>query len=163
MHTRVCKLAGFLAMFVLLSGIDGALAGPQHDSSPEKSRHQQVQGIDFYYGLVPAQIVSQHPPTHEEKKMHGGKPSGKDDYHLIVALFEKNGSRINSADVEAMVTELGLPGVEKTLEPMSISGTTSFGNYFTLHRGGIYRISIKIQRMDNQKTPVEALFEYRLQ
>ncbi|NMG76968.1 hypothetical protein GPA25_19635 [Aromatoleum diolicum] len=126
----------------------------------ETGRHQRVGEVDIYYGILPAQVAGKHEPTHEERTMHGGVPGGRDKHHLIVALINKDGSRIVDAQVTATVTELGMAGTSKPLEPMRIDDTTSFGNYFAFPGAGPYRITLEI-RMPGARQPVEAVFEYR--
>ena len=64
----------------------------------------------------------------------------------------------------ATVGEFGMAGTRKTMEPMRIGETTTFGNYFQLHRGELYRIAIEIRRLGKQRPEtIEALFDYRLQ
>ncbi|NMG30002.1 hypothetical protein GO615_13880 [Aromatoleum evansii] len=126
----------------------------------ETGLHQVVDGIDVYYGILPAKVASKHPATHEEKTMHGGVPTGKDDYHVLVALFDRKGARITDAQVKATVAELGMAGTRKKLEPMRIEDTVSFGNYFALYGEGPYRVTIEAQLPGTAK-PVEAVFEYR--
>lgn len=137
------------------------LAGPGAAAAAEAGRHQLVGGIDIYYGIVPAQVAGKHPTTHEEKTMHGGVPVKKDEYHLIVALYDKSGARITDAQVRATVGELGMAGTRKKLEPMRIEDTMSFGNYFVLRGEGPYRIAIEV-KLPGAAKPVEALFDYRL-
>lgn len=155
-------LASLVVGSLLISAV--AMADPSRNHRVETGSHQQVDGIDIYYGLLPAQIAGEHPPTHEERKMHGGVPSGKNAYHLVVALYDAAGKRITDAEVAATVGEFGMAGTRKTLEPMRIADTTSFGNYFELRDRGIYRIAIEIHRSGKQGAEtVEALFDYRLQ
>lgn len=126
----------------------------------ESGQHAMVQGIEIYYGLMPAQVAGKHPLPHEERAMHGGVSTGKDAYHLVIALFDTAGKRITEADVRATVADLGLAGTRKQLEPMRIDEATSFGGYFILSGDGPYRIAIEI-RLPGTVKPIEALFEYR--
>ena len=158
------KILGFLVMFSLVAS--GAAAATENMSSHrvETGQYQQIKGINIYYGLLPAQIAGKHPATHEERTMHGGVPPGKNEYHLIVALYDASGKRISDADVTATVGEFGMASTRKTLEPMQIGEITSFGNYFLLRGSGLYRITIEIHRLGKQKPEaIEALFDYRLQ
>lgn len=126
----------------------------------ELGQHMTVQGIEVYYGLMPAQVAGKHPAPHEERAMHGGVPSKKDAYHLVVALIDAAGQRITEADVRASVAELGMAGTHKRLEPMHIDDALSFGAYFILSGDGPYRIAIEVRRPGIAQ-PIEALFEYR--
>ena len=158
------KIIAFLVVFNLVAS--GAAGATENMSSHkvETGQYQQIKGINIYYGVIPAQIAGKHPVTHEERTMHGGVPPERDEYHLIVALYDASGKRITDADVAATVGEFGMAGTRKTLEPMQIGETTSFGNYFLLRGSGLYRITIEILRLGKQKAEaIEALFDYRLQ
>lgn len=150
--------------FTLVASNVVAAAEMQSDHRVETGSYQQVGGINFYYGVLPAQIAGKHPVTHEERTMHGGVPPGKDQYHLVVALYDASGKRITDAVVTAAVGDLGMASTRKNLEPMRIAETTSFGNYFTLRKGVIYRIAIEVRRQGmHGSKPIEALFDYRIQ
>ncbi|MDZ4141561.1 MAG: hypothetical protein U1C48_06085 [Methylotenera sp.] len=158
------KILTLLVMFSLMAS--GVVTATENMSSHrvETGQYQQVKGINIYYGLLPAQIAGKHPAIHEERTMHGGVPSGKNEYHLIVALYDASGKRITDADVAATVGEFGMAGTRKALEPMQIGETTSFGNYFLLRGSELYRITIEIHRLGKQKPEtIEALFDYHLQ
>lgn len=126
----------------------------------EPGQHASVDGIEIYYGLLPARLVGKHPPDHEERAMHGGISGRKDAYHLVVAVFNRTGERVRHADVYATVTELGMAGARKRLDPMDIDGAASYGSYFVLSGQGPYRIGIEA-KVPGIAWPLEALFEYR--
>ena len=126
----------------------------------ESGQHTTVQGIEIYYGILPAQVAGKHPLPHEERAMHGGVSTGKNTYHLVVALFDTAGKRITEAEVRATVADLGLAGTRKQLEPMRIDEAMSYGGYFILTGDGPYRIALEI-RLPGTAKPIEALFEYR--
>jgi len=146
-------IRGWMAALVML--VTSAFA-----HAVESGQHATVQGIDIYYGLMPAQVAGKHPQPHEERAMHGGVSDKKDAYHLVVALFDTAGKRITEADVRATVADLGLAGTHKRLEPMRIDETTSYGGYFIMSGDGPYRIAIEV-RVPGTVKPIEALFEYR--
>jgi len=127
-------------------------AGPAVAADSE--RHQQVDGMDIYLGVMPAQLTREHPG------MHGSKADREHSYHILVALFDsKTHIRITDARVKATVSLLGMGGTTKELEPMR-GEPLSYGNYFTLHEPEIYRIKIMIQRGDSKHRSV-AEFAYR--
>jgi hypothetical protein len=120
----------------------------------------RVNGIDVFYGVIPAEILSGHPADHAERKMHGGVPRGSGQHHLIVSLFDvKTGRRIENARVSARIGELGLTPQSKTLEPMQFAGTVTYGNFFTMTSPGPYRIEIDLR--PHGGAPAQAVFEYR--
>lgn len=61
------------------------------------------QGVLLYWGLVPAAIVSE---KHAPQDMHGFVPNdGGQVHHLVVALFNADGKRIEDAIVRAQLSE----------------------------------------------------------
>lgn len=120
-----------------------------------------VGGYTIYLGVVPAAIVQgHHPPEHPEHRMHGGVPRGRDQHHVMVAVFDTaSGARIDDALVTATVGVPGLAPVRKRLEPMAIAGAMSYGNYFALSPTGPYRIELHIGRPGAVR-PIVATFTY---
>lgn len=124
-----------------------------------KEPYQVVDGVVIYLGIIPAQMILGHDKEHAESTMHGGIPSKSHRYHLIVALFNQTtNQRITDADVTATVEEIGLAGTTKTLEPMKIADTITFGNYFKIDSMNLYRITIQINRIDSQEKNIKATF-----
>jgi len=110
---------------------------------------QTVDGMVIYFGIVPAELVRGHPPDHPEGIMHGGVPVGDD--HIMVGLFDaKTGERITDAKVTARVQAEKL-NVTKTLEPMFVAGSKTFGNYLYMPGGGPYQIEVRIRRSGSAK------------
>ena len=147
-------LAGILAMSAM-----AALAA-------DTRLHKVVDGVAIYIGVLPAEMVKGNHGTHSEGVMHGGVPAGKNRYHLVVALFDEKagGKRISGAGIKikARVSEFGLPGQEKKLDPMVIAGNVTYGNYFAMPNPGPYRIHLEIRhaRIHSVGT-IEAEFEYQ--
>ncbi|HEU0186498.1 MAG TPA: hypothetical protein VFR06_01250 [Gallionellaceae bacterium] len=148
-------------------GISNAALAVENMGQPyvETSQYQRVNDVDIYYGVMPAQIAGKFSSIRAEPEMHGGAPSaGRNEYHLVVALFDAGGNRIVDAKVSARVRELGMNGARKALEPMQIGDVTTFGNYFMLRQGGIYRLEIGVARPAKPGAQnIQATFEYRLQ
>lgn len=105
----------------------------------DSRRHQQVDGMDAYLGVIPAQITrSQHP------KMQGGIGGEEHQYHILIALFDSgSGEGISDAKVKATVAQLGMTGDTGALEPMPTE-FLSYGNYFSMHKADYYRIKVEI-------------------
>jgi hypothetical protein len=119
-----------------------------------------VQGVAIYLGVVPAEVILGHPKGHPEMQMHGGVPHGSNRYHVVVALFDDaTGKRVTGAKVKAMVAQAGMSGERKTLETMRISGSESYGNWFTLPEQGAYLIQIQIDGLKG-RGKIEADLEY---
>lgn len=145
----------------MLAGILATLA--MASLAADTSQHKVVDGVAIYIGVLPAEMVKGHPRTHSEGVMHDGVPAGKNRYHMMVALFDDaSGKRISVAGVKARVSEFGLSGQEKKLDPMVIAGTVTYGNYFAMPNPGPYRINIKIRHAKPHSVgTIEAEFEYR--
>ena len=125
------------------------------------SLSKTVNGVTFYLGVMPAEIVRGHPKEHPESTMHGSPRKGSGSQHIVVALFDaKTGERITDAKVSARVEQLGLAADHKDLDPMQIAGTISYGNFYTMPSGGIYKIRVIVTRKGESRR-VEAEFEYR--
>jgi hypothetical protein len=121
-----------------------------------------VDGVTFYLGVIPAEIVRGHPKEHPESTMHGSPPKGAGwSRHIVVALFDaKTGERITDAKVSARVEQLGLTADHKDLDPMQIAGTLSYGSFYTMPSGGIYKIRV-IAKRKGESRRIEAEFDYR--
>lgn len=127
------------------------------------SDSKTVGNVKIYMGLLPADMIRGHPAGHPEASMHGGAREGGDEYHVIIALFDaKTGSRIESADISARVSEVGLAGAEKKLEPMQIAGTVTYGNFFRMAGNGPFEIAVTI-RLPGQAQAITTSFEHRHQ
>lgn len=128
----------------------------------DSSQHKVVHGVAIYLGVFPAEMILGHPRAHTEAEMHGGVPAGQHQYHVVVALFDNaTGKRITGARVKANVSEIGLSGVQKKLEPMLIAGTVSYGNYFNMPAtSNPYRINVRIE-LPGMADAIEAQFDYQ--
>ena len=107
-----------------------------------------VDGMSVHLGLMPAEVLRQHPewyPEHEQSEI----PSGKDFYHVMLALFDNStGERITNAVVEARVSPLGLSGPKRALVPTRVGDTTTYCNYFRLSPSDTYVIQAVVRRPD---------------
>ena len=145
-------------LFGLLAAIMGVL--PMTACAADNSRHQMVDGVDIYLGIFPAEMILGHPKLRAEAEMHDGVPAGEHRYHVTIALFDAaTGKRITGALIKAKVSELGLSGIEKKLEPMLIADAISYGNYFRMSGTGIYHIQVQI-RLPGVAQAIDAVFEY---
>lgn len=106
----------------------------------DSERHQVVDGMSIYLGIIPAQFVKDH------SGMHGGAGDKKHNYHVLVALFDsKSGERITDANVKATVSPLGMAGSTKHMEAMH-GDIVSYGNFFSMQKPETYRILVEVQR-----------------
>jgi hypothetical protein len=117
----------------------------------EHGYRQVVDGVVVYFGIMPAQVVrGHHPPRHPEGEMHDGAPAGEN--HVMVALFDQaSGRRITEAEVSATVSGRGMKRLSKRLEPMTVAGALTYGNYFAMPGAGPYRIDVEIRRPDTAR------------
>lgn len=144
---------GALLFGALLAGDFAARAG-------DAGLYQRAAGVEAYIGFVPAEITKGHAPTAADQRMHRGVPRGAHEYHLVAAVFDAStGERISDASVTAQVSGLGLVGPKKTLEPMSIAGTITYGAYFELPGFDRYRIVLTIKRAGASR-PVDLVYNY---
>lgn len=73
--------------------------------------------------------------------MHGRIPRDRHAHQVMAAIFDATTrDRIEDARVEALVSPLGLASATRSLTPMVIAGTITYGNYSTLEGCGLYRI-----------------------
>lgn len=115
-----------------------------------------------YLGVAPAAIVKGHPVGHAERQMHGGASTGRHEYHVFVAVFDRvSGERIGDAQVTATISGEGHVGESRIrLEPMEIADTVTYGNFVTLPGRDRYTIAVAIQR-SGRVPPTEVSFSYR--
>ncbi len=115
-------------------------------SADHLGQTQTVNGLDIYLGVVSAEVLRQDPdryPYHEQAKL----PSGKDMYHVMLALFDKaSGERITDAVVKARVAPLALGGPTRPLEPVLVAGALTYCNYFRISPSDTYVIQAEIRR-----------------
>ena len=117
-------------------------------------------GLELFFGLVPAEILRGHPIGHEEQTMHGGVPRGTGVRHLIVSVFDaKTRTRITNATVAGSVTQAGMATQNRKLEAMTFGGAMSYGNYFSMPDQGPYEIVVNVRRPGNSKAAT-ARFQY---
>lgn len=117
-------------------------------------------GVELHYGVMPAGVIHGYPDASPEHKMHGGPPRGRAYQHLMITLFDvKTRQRIENAAVRARVSEVGLTGEEKVLEPMTAGGAAAYGNYFKMSGPGPHRINVKVRRAGSSHV-VEFNFDY---
>jgi len=143
---------------LLMSAFLAALAVAAPALAQESETYKVVQGLGIYLGILPAAIVRGQP----EDGMHGGVPSGAREYHIIIAIFDAaTGARIENAGVAATVSGLGHVGGRRLdLEPMTIAGTVTYGEFVTLPGEDIYDIAVDI-RVPDRSSPVRADFSYQ--
>ena len=137
---RQSIVAASAALAILYASTAPALAADDNDLV------STANGVTVYLGVVPAQVVKGELKPGEQP-MHGHLPKNQHEYHVIAALFDAaSGARVSDATVTAQVSGLGLAGTKKTLEPMQIEGTTTYGMFFDLPGADLYTIKLHIER-----------------
>ncbi len=152
------KQARTLAVLAL-----GLIFGMARAATVNPDQPIRLDGMELFFGMIPAEILRGHPSDHEERSMHGGVPRGKGVHHLIISLFDsKTKTRITDAVVTGSVTEVGMPTQNRKLEAMLFGGNVSYGNYFAMSNQGPYEIVVDVRRPGGRKTAT-ARFQYRHQ
>ena len=148
--TRSLGIAGMLLATVILIW-NPAIA-------TEAGETKSAGGLTVYLGVVPSELVKDPSPHSTESPMHGGRPHGIHEHHIVVAVYDSaTNTRITDAVVTAKVSGLGLSGSQKSLEPMKIADTITYGAFFNLTRD-LYTIKLTVQRPGAQ--PVVLVFKY---
>jgi hypothetical protein len=126
----------------------------------EDPGYQVVDNVLIYFGVIPAAMLLNYPSGDDETIMHGGVPSGLGVYHVMIALFDaKTSQRISTAEISAKTSEFGMARESKTLEPMKIADTITFGNFFKFKGNGAFRVDVAI-RIPGRPGAIKARFEY---
>lgn len=133
-------------------------AGAQSDVA----NHHVVNGMDVYLGVMPADAVGSLPSQEPaEKAMHGGKAGSDGYYHLNLSLYDSaSHALVRDAEVRAAVEELGSGTETRKLEPMTINGFVSYGNYFRMVASHAYSIDVQIARPG--RPAAHTTFQYRV-
>lgn len=130
-------------------------------SADATEKFQVVSNVAIYLGVIPAEIIRGHLPSHPESRMHGGTKTKDERYHVAVALFDNTtGKRIENAKVTGSVMELGLGNEHKKLSAMKIADTITYGNYFKIPGKGSYHIKLWI-RIPDRSGIIEVKFTHQ--
>jgi len=143
---------------LLLTMIVSAMMAVAAADAAGPTYRKTVDGIVVYLGVIPAELIRGHPKDHPESEMHGGIRTGQ--HHIMLALFDaKSSARIEDATVKVRVFDGRQYGPYIGLEPMTLRGYMTYGNYISMSGAGPFRIDIQIQREKNRK-PVHMSFEW---
>lgn len=138
-----------------------ALILPTPASAAQGGETKSAGGLTIYLGVVPAELVKGLGPHSAERPMHAGSPRGTHEHHLVVAVFDSaSNARITDATVTAKASGLGLSGPQKTLEPMRIADTITYGGYFNL-TADLYTIRVTVQRPGSQPVVLDFKYDHR--
>jgi hypothetical protein len=148
-------IAALVGGLWLASNLTGVATAAETDLS------KTVGGVTVYLGVVPAEIVKGLPST-TERPMHGRTPKGPHEYHVVAAVFDAaSGARVSDAVVTAELSGLGLAGAKKKLEPMQISGTTTYGGFFDLPGFDLYTVKLTVERSGASPAALQFKYDHR--
>jgi hypothetical protein len=121
---------------------------------------QEANGVRVYAGVIPTPIATAHPLDHAESGMHSGQRSG--NMHLVIALYDEKGIRIENASVTARILGAGHSSEQTVkLEPMKINDTITFGAFVHLEKIGRQTIAVEVQRERERAILVNFFYEPR--
>ena len=128
-------------------------APPPPRAPPPDPRHKLSSGTDIYLGLIRAEAMRSAQAGENTAKID--IPSGKGYYHVNISLADA-GSHVpvTDAEVKVQVTD-GMSIESKTLGLVAVNNTVSYGSFFRLSSGSVYKITADIRR------PGAAPIEYR--
>ena len=151
MNLHTLKLLAWIAL-ALVPSVAQAHVGDQTQSAA---------GLNVNLGIVPAETLRGRPEEDAVRQIHGGLPSGRSMYHVMVAIFDaKTGRRITEAQVRARVEEVGLSSEEKALQPMAVANAVTYGNFFRMAGRGVFRITVQIRLPGSTRT-TELQFQHQ--
>lgn len=132
---------------------------PQVQAQEDMARHQVIEGVSIYLGILPIQMAKNEA---DELKLPNKVYAEKHRYYVLIAMFDaQTGRRIVDAKLDAKVAALGgLNFEEKPLEPIHIEKLVSYGNYFYLADPDVYHIVVSI-KMPSLDHPISAEFAYQ--
>lgn len=144
--TWLCGVLMLTIGVIVGSGLAVTTAGAQD--------YKTVGGLTVYLGVLPAELIKGPPP-------HSGVHQGPHGYHIVAAIYDSgSNARIADATVTARVSGLGLSGPQKTLEPMKIADTITYGAFFNL-TPDLYTIRLTIQRPGSQPVILDFKYDHR--
>ena len=136
-----------------------ALAFAAPSVADHMGRSTVADGISIHMGLMPVKTLRRYPdryPKHAKAKI----PTGKNVYHLMLALFDqRSGKRITDAYVEATVRPLGLSGPTRHLHPVVVAGVITYCNYFKMSPTQTYRVLVNIRGPNSRVTRARFLLK----
>jgi len=113
-----------------------------------------------YFGIVPAALVRGHDPG-TDTAMHEATGRAAESHHVMVAVFDvASGARFIATRVNGTLRTAGGAPVSRPLEPMTVNGALTYGNYFSIPEDGTpSTFEARIDRPDAPATVVT--FTYR--
>jgi hypothetical protein len=127
------------------------LAGAGHPELETQAGDYKV-----HLGVVPADRIAKYPDLVPHD--HPIK-AGKDLYHVLVAMYDKSGQRVDDVTVKATLEALGLNAIRKGLHRVEMDGAITYCNFFHLQPGDYYTIDLDIRRTAWQ-APLHVKLDY---
>lgn len=162
---RRWSIAALVAIIGLVAGcMDNPPSSNQSNAEAyqDDQSFQSSRGVTAYIGVTPAAIVRGYNVEDTESSMHGGAPSGRHDYHLVIAAFDAaTGERISNAVVKARISDPDLVGDQIALEPMSIAGTVTYGGFVSFPSTAPYVIRIDVEQPDGASASFDFTYNHQ--
>ncbi len=77
---------------------------PAASAAEQWQQSSAVDGVFVHLGIMPANVIRDHPEYYPEYHAQGTLKPGKISYHVVVAVFDaQSGERIVDADVSAIM------------------------------------------------------------
>ena len=146
-----------MKIIIALSFLYGISINSSIADVTKTNQNKVIGDVSVYLGVLPAEIIEGPIAT----KMHGGLPVGQFRYHVTIALFTKNGKRMQHADISVRFSTQKYKTEFQTLEEMKFNKNLVYGNYFTLQEAGPYRIEVIIKHPKYLK-PIKTEFQYQI-
>ena len=157
--SKIVKMSAFISGLLFLSVMSNSYAS-------DSNWHAETKSYNVYLGVVPASVIKNNPLLIDrEKTLHGGTHNTSSaSQHIMVSIFTKSGNkRVQNATAIAKVKNKKLLGrlkIQKPLEKMRTSGTTTYGNYFELPKNGKYDVEVDIYQ-SNKNGSEKAKFNFK--
>ncbi len=133
-HVSLATSLLALAAFVALPGAAAADMGFR----------RIVGDYSIYLAVMPAEVIKGPLPPEPAGASPNRPPAARDTHHVMISIFDsRSGLRISGWRVEARVAALGFSGEKRDLEPLSIGGTTVYGNTFPMLGRGPFRVDVE--------------------
>lgn len=88
-HRRAFAIAAGKRVFAVAAlVVFGLTFGVARAASVNADQPIRLDGMELFFGMVPAEILGGHPREHEEQTMHGGFPRGKGVHQFIISDIE---------------------------------------------------------------------------
>lgn len=142
------ELRGAILYMFYPAGAELRTAAPAAAADPN---HKRVGGIELYLGIAPAASAAVSQP----------RPSGPGYYYVNLTLREStSGTYIKDAQVEARAANAVSGGDTKTLAPVALAESASYGNFFRMQGREPYVITVQVRRPGAAQA-IEARFDFK--